>query len=454
VFQGEQVVPALFKGFIVWHIPSVAFMLLVLVSIGSDWTIADELVEATAHNPRYDNSTLWPADVTKTDYFKQSWYKSPLLVWAVTESDDSEMEPRDPANWLLDGKPSTISPSEKTDVYFPEGSIIKLREKTTIRVRHLTVGSGVKIPKSLAIRPTGNVWIKQGGAVAEVSAFSGEGDIFLRNDNTDFRKREAALANKILFNKATDASVEIVGMVKVYDEVSVMCGTLIVGPDATLVPGNRSVQLVYPDARLVLMSGAKFHKRGNQTWAHDLVVAGELLAGTPDRPLKKDCTLALSWKRKGRGSDDLHRAGSPDDYSLIVRPDGAIRVHSADPRKARFVITWNGLKSDSIGEFEPANTNELRGLPRKVDMILQGDISLQGVFFDHVRKSGILMPDPSVHKEWVISTGDHNEGSVDQLFDVLDEIVNPKLQFGAADVPKPYSIQTEAERAAAQDYYK
>ena len=435
----------------------VILLFLLALVIGWNTAPAAEPSEPTAHDPRYGQSQLWPADVEKTAYFRQVWPKAPVLVWARADTPASETEPRDPANWLLNGRPAPYAPDANADVHFPEGSVVKLREKTTLIVRHLTVGSGVRIPKALAIRPTGNVWIKEHGKVEEVGAFHGENDVFVRNDNKDFNTREAALANKILFNKAPGASVEILGIVKVHDEVSVMCGTLIIGPRAALVPGNRSVQLVYPDARLVLMSGAKFHKRGNQTWAHDLVVAGELLGGTPDRPLTEDCTVALSWKRQGRGSDDVHRAGHPDDHGLIVRPDGKLRVHSADPDKAHLVITWNGLKSDSSGEPEDLGAldhKRLAEMPRKVCLALQGDISLDGVRFDHVQKGGIKMPDPSIRREWAIAFGQHNEGAPDELFSVLPEPLNPRLQFGAADPPKPYSQQTEIERRNSQDYYK
>ena len=433
----------------------IAFHFLLTATVGWSSMVAAATTEATAHDPHYGDSSLWPADVEKTGYFKQSWPKAPLLVWARTEKAAEDMEPRDPANWLVDGKPATQMPSERVDVYFPEGSIVQLREKTPIKVRHLTVGAGVRIPKSLAIRPAGNVWIKELGTVAEVGAFSGENDVFLRNDNTDFTTLEAALANKILFNKAKDASVEILGMVKVWDEVSVMSGTLIVGPGATLVPGNRSVQYVYPDGKLILMSGAKFHKRGNQTWASDLVVAGELLAGTPDRPLTEDCTIGLSWKRKGRGSENPYHAGKPDDYSLVVRPDGIVRVHSADPSKARLVITWNGLKSDGSAKPELLDgTEPLAGLPRMVDMVLQGDVALEGVLFDRILRGGIKCPDPSIRDRWTMTFGDHNEGKPEELFTVLQEAVEPELHFDAADPPKPYSQQTEADRNTSQDYYR
>jgi len=435
---------------------SVVLALSALTSLGP--IQATEPAEATAHDPHFQDKMLWPADVEKTAYFKETWPKATLMVWARTEKSGAPVDPKDPANWLVDGKPATNAPNANTDVYFPEGSFLRVRDKAPLgKVRHLTVGRGVRVPKSVAIRPTGNVWIRERGMVAEVGAFSGEKDVFLRNDNKDFTKEEAALANKIVFNKAKDASVEIVGVVKAHDELSVLCGTLIVGPDAELVPGNRSVQAVYPDGKLILMSRSKFYKRGNQTWDNDIVVAGELLAGTPQRPLTEDCTLALSWKRQGRGTAQPHAAGRPDDHGLVVRPEGKMRVHSADPAKARLVVTWNGLKSDESGTPEDLvkpGITDLDAIPRKVSVVLQGDVSLDGVTFDHVLKGGIKMPDPSIRGAWNMVFGAHNEGKPDELFSVLQGKLTPKLEVGAADVPRPYSQQTEDEKSKSQDYYK
>jgi hypothetical protein len=411
---------------------------------------AGDQLEPKAHLPQFD-SGIWPEDVKKTDYYRQPWPAAPVLVWAVTQRTGERTDPSDPANWLLDGRPATNIPDSDTDVYFPPGSFLRIAEqdKGVLRCRHITVSSGVAIPKALAIRPSGNVWIKHKGRVEELGSFTGDKHTFIRNDNTDLRPAETALANKILINKAKDASVEIIGAVKAWDELSILSGTLIVGPDARLYPGNRSTQSVYPDARLVLMSGALFSKRGNQTWAHDLVVAGQLLAGTPERPLTRDATLALSYKRKGGGEGDPHFAGNPADFGMVIRPDGALHIHSADPRTARLIVTWNGLDSDQYG---PKNGHP-DPVPRLVDLVLQGDLKLDGLHLDRIAAGGVYVTDPAV-LGGVVGYGQHNAAAPDGLITRLDKPIEAKLQFDASFVPKPYEKQSQGERAAPPDLYR
>jgi hypothetical protein len=394
--------------------------------------------EPVAHNPCYDRKDLWPEDVQKTAYYKETWPKAPLYVWTVPGDKSGKgpaTDPRDPANWLVDGKRPSAPPGEDCDVLFPQGSGVRLQEDVRLSVRHLTVGEGVRVPKPLKIRPLGNVWIKPGGRVEEVATFGGPKNVFLRNDNRDWLSQGAGLANKIVFNKPIGASIEILGAVKAWDEIGFFCGTVIVGPDAALVPGNRSVQCVYPDARLVLMSGSSFHKRGNQPYSNDLVVAGELLAGTPDRPLTRDCTLGLSFKTKGQaGIVNNPNPGGANDYGMVVNPGGKVLVYSADPKKARLVITWNGLNSNQHQEAGGPDST-----PRHVDLVLQGRVDLDGVLFDHIRAGGILVADSAVRGRGVLAFGDHNEGGPDQLFKVLEKPVEAKLVYSSASVPKPAS---------------
>jgi len=397
---------------------------------------------ATADSPNFADKSDWPTDVQKTAYFKEAWPAAPLMVWARTEKTGQDTDPKDPANWLLDGKPATTAPDENTDVRFPEGSFVRIKGKANLRTRHLTIASGVSIPKSLTLTPFGNVWIQGSGLVEEMGKFTGEKHTFLRNDKADFRMRGAGLANKIMFNKAKDVSVEVIGTILSFDELSVISGDLVVGPEAEIAPGNRSIQNIYPDARLILMSGAKFHKRGNQTDSNDLVVAGELLAGTPERPLTKDCFLGLSSKSKGKDSENGRPVGGPNDYGMVVRPDGTVRVTSSDPKTARLVITWNGLSSAKFeGAGEPATQ------PLTVDLVLQGKISLEGVMFDHILKGGIHVTDPAAAKSWKATFGDHNEGKPEELLSKIDEPINPKLEVSMASVPKPYSEQEEDDKA-------
>jgi len=401
----------------------------VFIAAAGAW--AAEPAVATAHDPHFKDKGLWPADVEKTAYSKEIWPKATLMVWARTDGARGPADVKAVANWLVDGKAATSLPNRDTDVYFPDGKYAV--QGKGFRARHVTVGQGVQVAWSVDLQPVGNFWIKRGGSVASASIFKGDKNVFIRNDNLDFTKPESALANKILICRGKNSSAEIIGVVKAWDEFSILSGTLIVGPGAELVPGDRSVQNIYPDAKLILMSGSKFYKRANQPWDYDVIVAGELLAGTPERPLTEDCTIGLSWRRKGRGPGEKATAGRPNDYGLVVRPDGKMYVYSADPNKARLVITWNGLKSDSSGRAEDVAKippDELRACPRKVDMVFQGDVALSAVRFDCVLKGGIMMADPSLRAKWNVAVGDHNEAPPDGLFAALKGKVNPNLDVG------------------------
>ena len=114
------------------------------------------------------------------------------------------------------------------------------------------------------------------------------------------------------------------------------------------------------------ISNTSFHKRGNQPYETDLIVSGQLLAGTAERPLTKDCTLGLSFKTKGeKGILTPEPIGAhANDFGLVVNPSGTLSVHSADPAKARLVITWNGLSSRQFEKSEEADP-----IDRMVDVL-------------------------------------------------------------------------------------
>jgi hypothetical protein len=392
--------------------------------------------EPAAHAPSFDQAGLWPADVQKTAYYTQQWPKAPLLVWAKLEKTGADVDPKDPANWLEDGKPATRAPDASTDVLFPKGSFLRVKDKLTIKCRHLTLEEGVKIPDKLIINPVGNVWIKPkaGFPLRGSWHITGDAHTFFRNEG------EPAIANKVMFNKAPDASVEILGAVKAWDELSFICGQTILGPDATMSPGDRSIQNIYPEAKLILMSGSAYHKRQNQAYMIDVIVAGVLQAGTPDRPLTRDATLGLSFKRKGAdGPGDF--AGSPNDFGLVVRPEGKLHVFSSKPETIHLVITWHGFKTKTRNDHEPDDAD------RKIDLVLQGDLKLDGVKFDRVLEGGIHVADRSALKNARLAFGQHNAASGEALFSVLDAPLTPKLDVSMATQPKPYSQQTEEERS-------
>jgi len=390
--------------------------------------------KAFAHDPHFANGDIWAGyDVGRSAYAKQSWAGGRLLVWAYPGSNDRKLDPTDPKNWLENGKPADRLFDAETDILFPDAETAYFvgTKGGPFAVRHLTVGRNARV-SIMPLTAYGNVWIKNDGSIIWLEGLSGSANTFARNDNSE--GRSIRIANKLTVSKTAGTSVEIVGCFDTGDDLNLHSGAMIIGPDSAFMPGDRSVQGIYPEATLVLLSGSRFHKRGNQHWNNEMVVAGKILAGTPERPLTKDCFLGLSYKAKGRISEEaLHsKPGRPDDYSLVVTPDGAISVHSEDPKKARLIIGYHG-RTVRVGWGQDAYTKpeppEFKALPHKIDMVLLGDVRFSGVLFDYILEGGILLPHMDVHKKWKnIFYGEHNAAMPDKLYKLYDGQAEFKLK--------------------------
>ena len=409
-------------------------LLTVLVINCSPAALSGESSIASAGDPHFDDRNLWPEGIEKTAYVKQTWPKGRLLVWAHPGSKDRHIDPTNSNNWLENGKPAARLFDSDTDLLFPDAE-----EKYHIgykrgafNVRHVTVGKNASVSMQTMIA-NGNVWIKKGGRIIWLEGFSGSRNTFARNDN-----REGSfirISNKLTISKSKGASVEIVGCFDTGDDLNLHSGTMIIGPDSTFMPGDRSVQGIFPEAALILMSGSRFHKRGNQHWNNEMVVAGKILAGTPERPLTKDCFLGLSYKAKERITKEAlggRHPGRPDDYSLVILPDGMLSVHSESPKKARLVIGYHG-RTVRVGWGQDAYTKpeppELKALPHKIDMVLLGDVRLNGVMFDHILEGGILLRDLDIVKKWQnIFYGRNNAAAPDSLYKLYDGPTEFKLK--------------------------
>jgi len=362
---------------------------------------------AAAHEPHYDNGALWSAEQRKAAFVEQEWPKARLLVWATPGKTVRSRAFADPENWLEDGKPATEPIDGNTDLVFPDADqeyrVSPSRERVLVPVRHLTIGRNAK----MALEPGGfdvygNIWIRRGGSIRGFRFLKGTTHTFVRSDNP----ASLYLSLHLHVRKPPEASVEFLGNFETGDDFNMNSGTTIIGPDSRFCPGDRSIQGIYPDARLVLMSGARFHKRGNQHYGNDVVVAGAILAGTPERPLTRDCFLGLSYKDKAaRFPDPGHKRfppGKPEHRGLVVLKEGQLAVHSADPARARLVVGWHGReivsRSRTIKQADwMAAAQEI---PHRIDLVLLGDVQLKGVVFRDLHDGGIQMADPEMHLEW------------------------------------------------------
>ncbi len=371
--------------------------------------------EPSAHDPQFDNAAVWGDWVDRTDFVKQDWPKARLLIWAHVGQNTRGLDFNDPAQWkTADGKPAATGPDHNTDLLFPAGKYNAIGKKNVpIDCRHLTIGKGVRVALR-SIHAHGNVWLKNG--VSSISQVKPRGPayVFWRNDDDQVIR----IANKIVLNKPVGRSIEFIGRWQTGDELNLFSGTMIVSRDSTFMPGDRSIQRIYPDATLVLLSGSMFHKRGNQYHMDDIMVQGALLAGTPGRPLTDHARLGLSFKSRGLGYESPSR-GSANDRGLVITPKGKLAAHSADPKQAKLVFFWHRQPVQSFKPFR--DLDQIDALPRGVDMLLLGDIDLNGVEFNDILKGGVILRDRSMrHEIRNVTTGKVKFGSLDELFSVYE----------------------------------
>ena len=388
-----------------------------LLAMGG-WLHAAEATKAepTAHNPCFDQPGLWPADVKKTDYYKQKWPPARLLVWAKRGNFKGPVD--SPENWLeylpdgSAGKPATKGPDAKTDVIFPDGNYTVegpggWEQWGTFAVRHLTQGKGVRLNvKDPAI--VGNFWQFDGPDAWHITEpkWAGNKHTFARNEN------RRSVGHKIpQVNKTEGASVEFLGFWNNTDGWYVYSGVMILGPDVTFLGGDRHIMNVEEAGTLIMMSGSTFQLTNPRNMWRDIYIKGKFLAGTSDRPLTKDATIYLNDKTGGQVVPDHYKGG------MILCPQGSMAVNSADPTKARLVFALAKYPPPgNAKEQAKRNESEKTG---KIDMALYGKVDFNGVEFNDVRTGGIEITGQAVRAGWKnVFYGKDNAGAPDTCFTV------------------------------------
>jgi hypothetical protein len=408
--------------------------------------------EATAWEPLFEDRQLWPQLTGKERFLEEKWPEGRLYIWAHPGKDGdiharrNSLNPADPSNWLENGRPAKeLVLDERTDLHFPaskERYRVGFR-RTSLRpvFRHVTVEPGADFVgggdgKGRQIH--GNVWVKEGGSIyAQGStAFVGDRHTFFRNDN------EGGGSQYFVFG--TSASVELLGHVTTSDEWRLDRGTAIVGPYSLMQPGRAATPRIRSGGTLVLMSGAYWGKWCNSySGPLDLDVrGGKILGGLPERPLRSDCTLALSF-RNWSGLDfsafgDRGSRMNKRKVSAVLEPGAEIRVHSADLERARLVITRYELHDPlnnkrgymhHIGEYFGRNDKK-KGLfadpklvalfdskPHKTQLFIASGVTVEGpVVFDHLPASGLLVESAGVAASWRdVSYGKNNLGGPEEI---------------------------------------
>jgi len=390
-----------------------------------------------------------PEKGPKPAYTTQKW--SPpkrLLIWKThdgKEPQKAQQKPetisgenrvkvahfqgQDPANWLVLGTP--LEDTEKwdleTDVILPGVSIDRIYSvHCPGRVfRHLMVENhawiGFGDPSGMKV--SGNFWIHERGrgGVSSVKPgeFIGASHTFCKNDRLpvcdlkghnydnsssllpNWDSRGYNLAQYIFIKKDPGISVEFLGSHVSGDKFWIFSGACILGPDSSVHSDTRNGDLVFKDASLHLLDGAILGKMKTFPLGTSVEVRGTLTAGLPDRPLTRDATIMLGRK----DYSGVMGCGSPGDeiFDLLVLPGGQMRVHSADPKKARLVFQYSGFDQMVDGlPLAPWNSDGPRwaSLPKRIETTFLGDVVLNGVLFKELHRGGIRLKDAGMTKAW------------------------------------------------------
>jgi len=366
----------------------------------------------------------------------------------------------DPDGWqvlgapLVDGKwdaeTDVILPGVDVDrVYFVQGP--------TSTYRHLVAENHAWIGlHSMTI--VGNLWIHERGrcnttAVAP-AIFSGNAHTFTRNDrptlfdhcrgkagfstddkemtNLTWDSRSYGLCQYMFTQKDKGMSVEIIGSFTSGDKFWTYTGITIIGPDSSVHADTRSGDHIYKDGTLQLMSGAHWHKFNNRMYGSDMEVDGKVEFGTKERPLTKDVVVDLGWKDyTAVNHKNKNHKIDWEPCGFLVRKQGTVRMCSADPKTARVVFRYLD-RDGGPGWSDTGRSNNTPGpyykeLPRRIDILLLGDVELDGVHFEDLHKGGIRLGDLAMKSKLKNFTFGKNCGSSkpEELFSLYTPWVPP-----------------------------
>gem|GEM_PF-3980392 len=381
-------------------------------------------------------------------YMKQDWSKVRKLVWAQPGR-PGRGEPED---WLENGRPATDPPDENTDLYFPAAQVEGDRPPRTVKLdenitcRHLTVAPGAAIFIH-TLKCHGNIWIA-GRCMLISCNMIGSNDAFLRNDGPQARFTVYYTQSK------PEGSVELIGRFETQDEVRIYDGDFLLAPDSRFEPGRNSTPIVDTRARMILHDGAYFGKWLNDFYSLDMVLRGTLQGGTTERPLTRDCRLALSFQNWSQTDFRMEDEFAGDDRKIrfyrpilarkagmVVLQGGAIRTVAKPNSGAKLTIDWHGL---NVGDWRGGNCGYVdvtetiaslsekcgRTIPPRITIYFDEETTVDGLRLDHVHEGGILVKDPSAKATWRnISYGKNNDAPPEKLYRHLPDGLsdrNPK----------------------------
>jgi len=393
-------------------------------------------------------------------YQTEGWPAARKLVWA-TPGKSGELTVA--ANWRTEaGQPAETAPDRDTDIVLPKSETsYDVNGSRSSPVRHVFVGSGGRLSGGHRneLEIWGNLEVQPGGRVLFVS-IRGTKHTFVHLIGAEFptpangqalahpttrvaagKQNATQISHKFQVAKVGTASVEFLGNIGVSDEVMLQRGRMIVSGDFRYsgVTGKGALE-IYDGGILELQSGgrvAPFDSRNDKAVFNvNIYRNGTIQAGSPERPLTSDAYLLLGFAE----NDQPGRTG------LYAALGSMIRVYTADPEKARLVIS----AVTSVPDFHDGK-GKLTGNPEEkasgnkgIALQLAGDVQLQNTRFDYVSEGGIGLADARMTKDWRnVTFGPHCAAPEAQLFSVMK--ADPNAYYhGRGDQKSEFALTVTA----------
>jgi len=425
--------------------------------------IAAITAKPTADNPQYDDKEAWPMLVGDEYFPKQEWPKTRVLIWGhpgkVQERGGPKIDPMDPANWIdaATGKPADAIPDMDTDVILPDADqpYAVAMGVQHLACRHLTIGrnAAFSVEGGGNFSIFGNLWVRNKGTLTSWrnTTFAGNLDTFLRQDWPEDGKlkqmhderlvtpygpqaknpwmedgrKARSVATYMVHDKAPDKSTEVIGYVRILDEVGIKSGTFIVGRDSRFLSMGPATVAVANGAKLILMDGAQCSHGMNQFPCRDWSVSGggEVSGGAPDRPLRRDAYLGIgyvNWMNLPIPQEDGNKRETPTtpggakmyygygQYSAII--NGDLIGYPAKGCDARLVVCWQRISAGGAGcwgRTDEAFEKVFPNILPKIGIWISATSKLANVRFDDLHRGGIVTASMETFSAWEnISFGD------------------------------------------------
>ena len=396
----------------------------------------------------FANTPLWKLE---------KWDKGRQLTWA---NPSKSGKINDAKNWKENGKTAKKGPDRETDIILPAASKeYVVSGSRSNQVRHVTIEKNAELKGGHRneLEIWGNVDVKAGGWIHFISIrgdkdtyfdivdakFPGEGRVY-RHCSKKLPKSKCCnsqISHKFQICKIGTKSVEFLSNVGVSDEVMLQHGKCIISGDFRFSGAtNKGAFEVYDGGILEIQSGGRIGSfcSDNKKKVYNINVYrnGVVQAGSPERPLTSDATIALGYANNKQ----------PGVSGLYMALGSFMRVYSTNPKQARLVFT----STSSVKGFTDGSGRSLYNSGKKasgtngIALQLAGDVQLNGVLFDYVMQGGIALHNPAMSKTWTnVSYGKNNAASGSKLFAKMK--ANPNSYYhGRGDQKSEFGLTEKA----------